>query len=295
MTLPRATFFTTLLTAGLIGASTVLVAALTAAPARADSLSIGFGYTTHGHRTHAYHGYGYGLRHVYARPFGHRYVGYGYGCRTRPWHRSSVFYHGSNLGLGLSYRTGYFPSYPSSTTYFIESPRVVTQRHVVREVQRDRPADDRRAEPAAQPDLEPYRQRASPFPQTRGGDRAEAGLDGLAIGEYATAQTAFAQAMANSPSVAEHKIGYGVAAALAGDLRKAGFAFERAVRQGGADAFDRFPLEGAALQDLHAWLDTPQVRDASSVVRVALKKLAAANPLPSASYEKEMNEPSAAL
>jgi len=277
--------------AALVSGLTLTVGLFAAGPVVADSFSIGFGYSSHG--KHFGHDYKYRGHHRYSH-FRHGYTawrGYGYdrfGCGVGPFSRSSVFYRGSNVGVGLSYRTGYYRSYRPSA-YIIESPRVVEQRTViVREPEAAaQPAavEDRRSAGPAETDV--YRDRVNPFPEPRGDRQAEAGLDGLAVGEYENAREGFAEAMAASPSVAEHKIGYGLAAALAGDLRAAGFAFERAVRQGGATAFQTFPVEGAAREDLHALVRSTDMDTAGDVTRAGLKKLAAANPLPAATYEEE--------
>lgn len=283
--------------AGLTGVAAALLCLLPAGPASADRFSIGFGYSSGGYR-HGYgnylavsygKGFGRGYRRPYSgfyRPYYRPYRYGGFGCVT-PYRRSyasSFYYGGSNLGVGLRY-SSYTPLYRPTTAYVVEAPRVVTERTVVVrepagvEVVEATDRTSSRAQPA------PPANRASPFPDSQTSQQSAVALDALALGEFQTAREAYAKAMALAPDVPSYKVGFGLAAALQGDLRTARFAFERAVRQGGASDFDTFFVEGAAREDLQALVGSMDERQTHRVVLAGLKKLAAANPLPTAAYQ----------
>ncbi|MEM9251784.1 MAG: hypothetical protein AAGB29_05490 [Planctomycetota bacterium] len=268
-----------------IGLAVAALAVLPAPSASADRFSIGFGYSSggykYGHGRHYRGGYGNWIYQPGFSRYGRygRYGcgGYGYGLGYGyPGYRSSVFYGGSNFGVGLSYR-GYYPAYRPRTAYVVQAPPVVTERTVVVR------------EPAAATvetvnNTAAAINRDTPFGDTQRSKQVAVALDALALGEYATARQAYAKAMAASPGVESYKIGFGLAAALGGDLRTARFAFERAIRQGGADEFNTFLVEGAAVEDLHALVGSMGA-DTNRVVAAGLKKLAAANPLPAGAYQ----------
>ncbi|MEM6332494.1 MAG: hypothetical protein AAF823_04045 [Planctomycetota bacterium] len=127
----------------------------------------------------------------------------------------------------------------------------------------------------------------SPFPQ-RPADRVlQRAQDALALGEYRAARDAYAQASAMNPTHPDPKIGFGLAAALDGDLHRARLALQRAFRLSGADAFDRFTVDGTARHDLHALLNAPHIEETTNFLRNALKKIAQANPPAPRTYQQQ--------
>ncbi|MEM9790678.1 MAG: hypothetical protein AAF842_09765 [Planctomycetota bacterium] len=262
----------------MLGLAAAAIAVLPAPAASADRFSIGFGFSSGGYKYghgRSFYRFGYGVGYpVYPR---YRYGGFGcgYGYGFGPSYRSGVYYGGSNLGVGLSYR-GYYPSYRPNTAYVVQAPVVTERTVVVREPADPAPAT---ASPPPAPSV------TSPFPDTQNSQQVAVAQDALALGEYATARQAYARAMAASPGVEAYKIGFGLAAALQGDLRTARFAFERAVRQGGANDFNTFLIEGAAVEDLHALIGSLDATSTNRVALSGLKKLAAANPLPARAYQ----------
>lgn len=261
---------------------------LPAPTASADRFSIGFGFSTGGFKHgygRGYSRFGYGAGFPYYPRYGFGRYGCGYRYGFGPSYRSSVFYGGSNVGVGLSFR-GYYPAYRPTTAYVVQAPPIVTERTVVVREPAGQ-ATGTATEPATTASVA---NRTSPFPDTQGSRQIAVALDALALGEYATAREAYARAMAASPGVPSYKIGFGLAAALQGDLRTARFAFERAVRQGGADDFNTFLVEGAAVEDLHALMGSLDASSTNRVVMAGLKKLASANPMPARAYQSGKTE-----
>ncbi|MEO0586410.1 MAG: hypothetical protein AAF078_02110 [Planctomycetota bacterium] len=274
-----------------VAALATLLLALTpvaAPPADAGSVSfrIGVGFSTHRHfggcrypargfstYTFSYHR-GYACRpYGYYRPFGYCRYAYRprivYGPYLHP--PARVIYADRPTAFGLE-----------PVAQVAPQPRAPRDRRNLAD-----PAD-RNVQLAAAP---PAPSPCTPRPANDPRDHAD---QALALGEYQAARDAYAQASAMNPTHPEPKIGFGVAAALDGDLRRARLAFERAFRLDGPAAFDRFMVPGNANADLHALITDPQIDHAPGFVRNALKKLAEANPQPNPpaepSYEQRMSD-----